>query len=137
MSSSRPTREMVVAVRETAPYMVRIVPERASVMAGGKLELKLEATRYWSDFTAPIRVIGLSLPGGFNLAEVEIASGKTEAACTVDVGNMRPGDYTLTLLGQAQVPFNKDPAAKERPNTLVSMPSRPVTITVLPPEQKK
>jgi hypothetical protein len=137
MSSSRPTREMVVAVRETAPYMVRIVPERASVTAGGQLELKLEATRYWTDFTAPIRVIGLSLPGGFNLAEVEIASGKTEATCIVDVGNMRPGDYTLALLGQAQVPFNKDPAAKERPNTLVSMPSRPVTITVLPPEQKK
>jgi len=137
ISSSRPTREMVVAVRETAPYMVRIVPERASVTAGGKLELKLEAARYWSDFTAPIRVIGLSLPGGFNLAEVEIAAGKTEATCIVEVGNMRSGDYTLTLLGQAQVPFNKDTASKERPNTLVSMPSRPVTITVLPPEQKK
>ncbi|HVC96333.1 MAG TPA: hypothetical protein VND64_21795 [Pirellulales bacterium] len=137
VSSSRPTREMVVAVRETAPYMVRIVPERAVVTAGSKLELKLEASRYWSDFTAPIRVIGLSLPGGFNLAEVEIAAGKTEATCVVEVGNMRPGDYTLTLLGQAQVPFNKDLAAKERPNTLVSMPSRPVTITVLPPEPKK
>jgi hypothetical protein len=137
VSTSRPMRELVVAVRETAPYMVRIVPEQARVVAGGKLELKLEASRYWPDFTAPIRVIGLSLPGGFNLAEVEIAAGKTEATCLLEVGNMRPGDYTLTLLGQAQVSFNKDPAAKERPNTLVSMPSRPVTIMVQPPEPKK
>ncbi|HUY36677.1 MAG TPA: PPC domain-containing protein [Pirellulales bacterium] len=136
VSSSRPTRDLVVAVRETAPYMVRIVPERASVMVGGKLEFKLEASRHWPDFTAPIRVIGLSLPGGFNLAEAEIPEGKSEGTCVVQVGNMRPGDYTLTLLAQAQVPFNKDPAAKERPNTLVSMPSQPVTITVLP-EQKK
>jgi hypothetical protein len=137
VSTSRPTRELVVAVRETAPYMVRIVPENLRVPAGGKLELKLEANRSWPDFTAPIRMIGLSLPGGFNLAEVEIASGKTEATCSLEVGNMRPGDYTLTLLAQAQVPFNKDPAAQDRPNTLVSMPSRPVTITVVPPEPKK
>jgi hypothetical protein len=97
----------------------------------------LRAVRYWPDCTAPIRVIGLSLPGGFNLAETEIASGKTEAVCSVQVGNMRPGDYTLTMLAQAQVPFNKDPSAKERPNTLVSMPTRPVTITVTAPEAKK
>jgi len=33
-----------------------------------------------------------------------------------------PGDYTVSVLGQAQVPFNKDPKAAKNPNTLVSLP---------------
>ena len=40
-----------------------------------------------------------------------------------------PGDYTLTILGQAQVPFSKDPM-KPKANTLVTLACRPVTITV-------
>jgi hypothetical protein len=31
------------------------------------------------------------------------------------------------------VPFSKDPEAKDRPPTLVSLPSQPVTITVKKP----
>jgi hypothetical protein len=44
---------------------------------------------------------------------------------------MCPGKYTLSVTGQAQTPFNKDANAKERPNTLVSLPSRPVTLTIV------
>jgi hypothetical protein len=38
----------------------------------------------------------------------------------------------MTVLGQAQMPFNVDPQATDRPNTLVAIPSRPLTI-VIPP----
>lgn len=136
MGSSRPTRELIVAVREKAPYALNVVPANDTITSGGKLELKLEAMRHWADFKAPIRVIGLSLPGGFNLTEGQIAAGKTDGTCTLQLGNMRPGEYTLTLMGQAQVPFHKDPASKDRPNTLVSIPSRPITIKVIA-EMKK
>ena len=48
----------------------------------------------------------------------------------------RPADYTLAVLGQAQVPFNKDATKPDKPNTLVSIPSRPLTITVTEPPKK-
>ena len=60
-----------------------------------------------------------------------------EAALSINVQQgTRPGDYTLTVLGQAQVPFHKDPKSADRPNTLVSIPSRPITITVTEPPKK-
>lgn len=130
MGSSRPTRELAAAVVEKAPYALRISPDRAQVAINGKLELKVAVTRYWPEFKAPIRLIGLGLPGGFKFDETEIAADVAEKTCVLDIGNMQPGEYTLTLLGQAQVPFKKDPMAKEAPNTLVSMPSVPLTIIV-------
>ena len=130
MGSSRPTRDLTAALVEKAPYALRISPDRAQAAMNGKLELKIAVTRYWPDFKAPIRLIGLNLPGGFKFDETEIAADAAEKTCVLEVGNMQPGEYTLALLGQAQVPFKKDPLAKEAPNTLVSMPSLPITISV-------
>lgn len=130
MGSSRPTRELTAALVEKAPYALRISPDRAQAAVNGKLELKIAVTRYWPEFKTPIRLIGLNLPGGFKFDETEIAAEAAEKTCVLEVGNMQPGEYTLALLGQAQVPFKKDPLAKEAPNTLVSMPSVPITISV-------
>lgn len=77
----------------------------------------------------PIKVIGLGLPGGFQFSEREIAAGQNEGSFELHLGNMRPGDYTLAFLGQAQVPFKKDAAAQPA-NTLVAIPCRPLTVTV-------
>lgn len=129
MGSSRPTRELAAAITAQAPYALRISPDKATLSANGKLELKVEATRYWPEFKAPIRVIGLGLPGGFQFAESEIAEGANEKTFALQLNNVQPGEYTLTLLGQAQVPFKKEPAATAA-NTLVSMPSLPLTVLV-------
>jgi hypothetical protein len=62
-----------------------------------------------------------------------ISEGKTEITLSLETqAGMRPGDYTLVLTGQGQVPFAKDPKATSRPNTLVPVPSRPFALTVLP-----
>ena len=129
MGSSRPTRELAIAIVERAPYSLKVVPEKATLKTNDKLELKVQATRYWPEFKAPIRVIGLGLPGGFQFAESEIAENGLEKTFTLQLVNVRPGEYTLTLLGQAQVPFKKDPAGTAA-NTLVSMPSLPLTVIV-------
>ena len=137
ISSSRPMREVFIGVRETAPYSLKIVPEKITVEAGKKAELKLVATRTWPEFKEKITVIPLAFPGNFNFGSFDIPAGQTEAALTIDVqNNTRPGDYTLSVLGQAQVPYNKDPAAAQKPNTLVSTPSQPVTISVTAPPGK-
>jgi hypothetical protein len=133
-NSSRPTRELVVAVRDGAPFGLRFEPERIEVEAGKPAQLKLKLDRHWADFRGDVNVLPLEFPGNFRLGSSKIAAGQTELTATIDVqGGTRPGDYTLAALGQAQVPFNKDPEAKDRPPTLVSLPSRPVTITVKKP----
>ena len=67
------------------------------------------------------------------LANGEIAAGGEEATLTVDApANAAPGEYTVTVLGQAQVPYSKDDKAASKPNILVSLPARPLTLVVLP-----
>jgi hypothetical protein len=132
-NSSRPTRELVVAVRDSAPFGLRFEPERVEVEAGKAAQLKLKLARHWADFRGDVNVLPLEFPGQFRLAATKIAAGQDELTVTIDVqGGTRPGEYTLAALGQAQVPFNKDPEAKDRPPTLVSLPSRPLTIAVKP-----
>jgi len=134
LSASPPMRELVIGVRDKAPYGLKIVPDKITVEAGKKAELKLVATRYWDELKEKITIIPLAFPGGFNFGSIDIPAGLAEAALTIDVQHgARPGEYTLSVLGQAQVPYNKDPQAAQKPNTLVSMPSLPVTINVTAP----
>jgi hypothetical protein len=132
--SSRPTRDLATAIIEKAPFFVVPEKERVEVKAGDKLELKVQIKRLWPEFAGELKLLPLSWPGNFQMPELPVAAGANEATVTITIQNGTASkEYTLALLAQAQVPFNKDPAAKERPNTLVSLPSRPITIAVQPP----
>lgn len=135
--SSQPMREFVLSVREQAPYIIKLQPDRVNVEAGKDVQVQLIATRLWPDFKDKITAIPLAFPGVIQMPTVEIPAGANEATVKFTVQNgARSGDYTISVLGQSQVPFNKDPKAKEHPNTLVSTPSLPVTITVIEPPKK-
>jgi hypothetical protein len=132
--SSRPTRELTTALVEKAPFFVVPEKERTLAKAGDKLELKVQIKRLWPEFAGELKLLPLGWPGNFQMPELLVAAGANEATVSITIQNgTAPGEYTLALLAQAQVPFNKDAAAKERPNTLVSLPSRPITIAVQPP----
>ncbi len=136
-SGSRPMREQMVAIRERAPYSLRIEPERISVEAGQRAEVKLVVTRHWPDFKEAVNFQTLNWPGFLQLGNGTIAAGQTEVPLSIQVQqNTTPGDFTVAVLGQAQVPFHKYPDEKNRPNILVPMTSRPVTLTVTKPVQK-
>ena len=133
LNSSRPTRELIVAVRGTAPFALTPAVERVEVEAGKKAEVKFTCSRLWPEFKGSVNVLPLAFPGPIKMSTVTVAEGKTEAAVAFEAqANARPGEYTLALQGQAQVPFSKDPKAATRPNTLVSLPSRSVTVVVKP-----
>ena len=137
LNSSRPTREQIISVRERAPYSLELVPNEITIEAGKTIELKLQAKRYWPEFTNSINVIPLSFKGNFQMPNSTIAANTNDITLRITVqAGTRPGDYTMSVLGQAQVPFNKTADAKDRPNTLVSMASRPVTIKVTEPSKK-
>jgi hypothetical protein len=131
MNSSRPTRDLVVAIRDGAPYRLEFADERVEVEAGKMAELKLRLLRRWPDFKNEVGIQPLAFPGNFQLPSDRFTGDRLELTLPLTVQNgTRPGQYTLSVLGQAQVPFAKDPQAKDRPNTLVSLPSRPLTVVV-------
>lgn len=135
--SSRPVRELALAVRDKAPFSLQFAADKVTVEAGKKAQVKLLLRRIWPDFKEKLTILPQALPGGMRMDNQEIAAGAGEIAFEIEVqAGSRPGDYTFTVLGQGQVPFAKDPAAKERPNVLVSFPSQPLTITVVPAPAK-
>ena len=137
LNSSRPTREQLVAVRETAPYSLELVPNQIEIEAGKTIELKVQAKRFWPEFKNSINLIPLAFKGQFQMPNTTIAADTNDVTIRITVQQgTRPGEYTMSVLGQAQVPFNKAKDAKDRPNTLVSMASRPVTIKVTEPPKK-
>lgn len=136
MNSSRPTRQLVVAIRDAAPYRLEWANDYVEAEAGKETMLTLKLTRRQADFKADVTVQPLSFPGNFKLSNMAFKSDQTQLTIPITVqNNTRPGEYTMAVLGQAQVPFHKDPESKERPNTLVSLPSRPVTLNVAAPKE--
>ena len=124
-------------MKERAPYSLALSPERISVESGQKAEIKILLNRLWPEFTGGVNYQPLNFPGPFQLGNGTLQPGQTEVSVSINVQlGTRPGDYTLAIMGQAQVPFNKDPQASDKPNTLVSIPSRPISLTVTEPPKK-
>lgn len=135
---SRETRDHVFAVRERAPFKLSVEPERITVEAGQKADVKLRLVRHWSDFKNAVNFQPLNFPGQFQLGNGTIAADQTELSISITVqAGTRPADYTLVIQGQGQVPFNKEAGKPDKPNTLVSVPSLPLTITVTEPPKKQ
>jgi hypothetical protein len=134
LNSSRPMRELVVAIAgESAPFALTPAVERIEAEAGKKVEVIVKCERLWPDFKGNVTLIPLSFPGPIKMNTATIAADKTEATVILEVqANARPGEYTVALTGQGQVPFAKDPKATARPNTLVPLPTRPITLVVVP-----
>jgi hypothetical protein len=126
-------RQTCLAVREKAPYAITLPNEKLTVAVGSVLETTAKVARHWPDFKGNVQLIGLNLPPGFSFATTNIAANSTEAAIKINVAaNVPPGEYTVVLRGDAQVPFNRDPAATARPNVRVADPSTPLRVQVLP-----
>jgi hypothetical protein len=127
----------VIAVREKAPFGLRLSPNKITVEAGKKAAVKLIAVRHWPEFNDKIQIKPLWQIDKFKLAASELPAGQNEVGLTIDVqANTTPGDYTFSVSGEAQVPFSKDPAAKDRPKVTMADPSQPVTITVVAAAKK-
>ncbi|MFZ9790898.1 MAG: hypothetical protein ACO3F3_01020 [Gemmataceae bacterium] len=137
IASSRPMRQQLLAVRETAPFALAFEKSSAETKAGEKLELNVKLDRLWPEFKNQLTLQALEFPNSIKMANVILAADKNEAKVTLDVqANCQPGDYSVVISGQGQVPFSKDEKTTPKPNTLVTQASKPLKLTVKPKEEK-
>jgi hypothetical protein len=138
INSSVMLREFCLAVRGKAPYAVQLPADKLEVAAGASLETSAKVVRHWPDFKGKVQLIGLNLPPGFSFATTDIGADQTEAKIKLNVAaNVPPGEYSVVVRGDAQVPYNRDAKAAARPNVRVADPSTPLLVQVLPMVKKK
>jgi hypothetical protein len=137
INTSRVCREVCLAVGDKAPYGIKLPATPATVAAGSVLESTVTLERPRPDFKGKVQLNGLNLPPGFRFNTTEIPADKNAVVVNFTVaGNVPPGTYSVVLRGDAQVPFNRDPAAPTKPNVRVADPSTPLTVIVTAPSKK-
>jgi hypothetical protein len=137
---SRLDRSLVLAVRDKAPFGLTATADKSVVVQGTKVNVALKLARLWPDFKVPLQVAALDfqthLPQNLafnNNQPITIPAGKDTATAVLDVrGNVLPGTYNVVLQGTAQLPYNKDPMAKQKQPVPLVQPATPLVITVLP-----
>jgi hypothetical protein len=138
---SRLDRNLVMAIREKAVFNLTAKAETPSILPGSKINVALKLNRLWPDFKTPLQVAPIdpatNLPPNLlfnnNNQPITMNPGKDEASAVLEAKpGVPPGSYNIVLQGTAQVPFNKDPAAKQKANINVVLPATPIALTVLP-----
>jgi hypothetical protein len=137
---SRLDRNLVLAVRDKAPFDIALSAAKTTVLQDSKIKATLKLTRHWPDFKGQVQATPHD-PAAYSPANllfnnnqaVTIPAGKDTATAEIAVpANVVPGTYNLVLVCTASVPFNKDASAKQKPETASVLPSSPLTLTVLP-----
>ena len=137
ISGTQIQRQQMLAVREMGPYSLALEPSTVTVESGKPVSVKVKLKRIWPDFKEAVNIQPKQWSGNFSLGNFTIPANETEKTVEIAVqAGTRPGNYTLCVIGQGQVPFHKNAESKERPNTLVTTPSTPITITVTAPPVK-
>jgi hypothetical protein len=133
---SRLDNGLFAALREKAPFSLAASIDKPALIQGDKCTLSLKLARLWPDFKTPLQAVAFDLPPNLainNNQPITMAPGKDVITAPVSTApNIVPGTYSLVLRATAQVPFNKDAAAKQKPNVNVVLPSTPITVTILP-----
>lgn len=132
VNTSRVCREVCLAVRPAAPYGLKTADAPLSVTAGGEFTAKIGVERRWPDFKGKVQLTGLNLPPGFNLAATDLPADAAEVTVKISVAaNVPPGTHSLTMRGDAQVPFQRT-ANTAKTNVRVADPAPPLTVVVVP-----
>lgn len=130
---SRLDRGLALAVRENAPFALKLTQDKVRALAGERVSLALKVERLQADFKGPVTVTLVNWSPNqltFNNNQPLTVSGDNGTG-VLDVKNgLPPGDYTLALRIQAQVPFARDAAAKNKTPLTALAASVPITLTV-------
>lgn len=129
----RLTRGFVIAVRGPLGFGLDVQPSVWKIGQGHALPLSFQLDRL-ADMTEGVQVVASDLPPNFPAPPPALIA---KGARTLDLPlyvpkNVPPGNYSFLFRGNAPVPFNKDPNAKDRPNVNVMLPSNPIVLEIAP-----
>jgi hypothetical protein len=151
LTVSRLDRELVIAVRDKAPYSLTAGTEKIVITQGDKISVPIKLQAHWPDFKSNVILTAAALPPGTNLNPLTLTPGKDGATATLDNKGgavLPPGTYTIVLRGQTQVPNPKAPPPAMvkgapinhiqacTPITLVVIPKQLGKLTVTPAQAK-
>jgi hypothetical protein len=134
---SRLDHELVLAVRDEAPYVLTAGVEKLTVKQGERVEVPVTVKRLWPDFKGSVQVSALNLPSAQGNRPqpqplLALNGGSEKGRVTLVISaNAPPGVHTIVLRGQAQLAVTRD---KNRPrqNLTAVEPSNPIEVSVLP-----
>lgn len=132
---SRLCRSMALAVRPgVLSLRVSLPATPLALPIGGTTNVKLKIERLTPESKVPVTVTSVHLPPGVifnNNQPLVIPADKAEIEARVQVQPAAVADqFPLLLRVAAQVPFAKDPAAKQKPAISVSETSAAVPVTI-------
>ncbi len=105
LAVTRLDRELVVAVRDEAPYSLTAENAKVSIRQGEKISIKVKLHKHWPVFKTSVQLTAAGLPPGLTVQPVTLAAGKDSAVAVFQPKGGRgltPGHYTLVLRGQTQ-----------------------------------
>lgn len=130
---SRYSPALWVAIRDTAsPFQLEPEPLRLYAKRGTTVDLPVNATRA-TGFDAPIALKLENPPAQMEAVAGNIEKGKNAVILKCKIGaNVPLGRQTVYISGTAPFAFSKDAAAKQKPNINWTIPSRPLTLIIMP-----
>ncbi len=132
---TRLDRELVLAVRDKAPYSLTVDKDKFTVLQGDKLTLPIKVAA-GPDFKGTVQVSALSLPTGMALAPVVLIPGKEKPVNIDSKTTVLPGNYTIVLRGQTNPPGPKPPPKPGGPPNLIQA-GTPISVTIIPKQLAK
>jgi hypothetical protein len=127
---ARMARSLVMAVREKAAFTLTAAPNTFKVKQGDTFDVNVALKRR-PDMPNAVQLTGAGyqLPPGLEIPLTTVEKDKTDAKLSLKTEKIKPGLYSFTISGDAQVPVDKK-------NIRCVYPSNIVTLTVEPKEEK-
>jgi hypothetical protein len=135
LTLTRLDRELVLAIRDKAPYSLSTTTDKLKVTQGEKISIPVKLTTHSPDFKSTVTLTAAALPQGLNVPPVTLTAAKDTVAAAFEAkgAGLAPGNYTLVLRGQTQPiqPKGGQPMPKGGPMNYVQY-TPPIELTVLP-----
>lgn len=136
---TRLDRELVVAIRDQAPYTLSVVAKNITVKQGDKISIPVKLVP-GPGFKGNVSVVAIGGPSGLASIPISLTPGQPGGTATLDAKGKKgialaPGNYTIFLRGQT-APINPKVKLKIAPLDVVQV-SMPVSVTVIPKQLAK
>lgn len=125
---ARVARSTMLAIRETAPFLLTASPAEITVTKGQSFDLTMSLKRS-PDMPNAVQLngAGYQLPPNMSIPVKSIDPGQTETKLTINTDKMPEGTFSFLVNGDGQVPVGKD-----KKNKRCVYPSNTVKVTVQP-----